>query len=237
MIPRMRFHARNVVLVWRALRDFATGFRAFHAIGPCVTVFGSARTPPSDAYYAVGRELGRRLAGLGFGVITGGGPGVMEAVNRGAHEAGGESIGCNIRLPLEQLPNPYVSRAVTCRQFFVRKVLLFRYSYAFVALPGGLGTLDELFEVLTLVQTRKIERFPIVLIGREYWTPLVALFQRMAERGTIDAADLDLLTITDEVDVAVDHISRHVGQGFGLVRLASRERRVEWRGAGVSPSA
>jgi len=238
MTRRLRRHARNVVLVTRALRDFLVGFRALRTVGPCVTVFGSARTPPSDPVYTLGRTLGRRLAARGFGVITGGGPGAMEAANRGAFEAGGESIGCNIRLPEEQRPNPYISRGLTCRQFFVRKVLLCRQSYAFVALPGGLGTLDELFEVLTLVQTRRIERFPIVLLGAEYWDPLLALMTRMAERGTIDAADLNLLTVTDDVDAAVEHIVRHVEQRFGVVNSRQADNRTRnWRGAGVASSA
>ena len=136
-----------------------------------MTVFGSARYPESHPYYAVARRLGAALVRLGFTVMTGGGPGLMEAANRGAREAGGRSVGCNIELPFEQAPNPYLDRSVTCRYFFVRKVLLFKYAYAFVALPGGFGTLDELTEALTLVQTGKVENYPIVLIGTEYWRP------------------------------------------------------------------
>ncbi len=172
---------REFWLVVRAFRDFIAGFRALHFVGPCVTVFGSARFPASHPYYALGREVGAAVTRVGFTVMTGGGPGLMEAANRGAREAGGRSVGCNIELPFEQAPNPYLDRSVTCRYFFVRKVLLFKYSYAFVALPGGLGTLDELAEALTLVQTGKIANFPIVLIGREYWQPFVDMLQPHGE--------------------------------------------------------
>ena len=187
---------RELWLVLRALRDFIAGFRALHFVGPCVTVFGSARYTASHPYYALGREVGAAVTRLGFTVMTGGGPGLMEAANLGAREAGGRSVGCNIELPFEQAPNKYLDRWVTCRYFFVRKVLLFKYSYAFVALPGGLGTLDELSEALTLVQTGKIANFPIVLIGREYWQPFVDMLSHMTIEGTVgpersEAADGD----------------------------------------------
>jgi uncharacterized protein (TIGR00730 family) len=209
---------RELWLVLRAVRDFITGFRALHFVGPCVTVFGSARCGEGHPYYEIGREAGRRIAMLGFTVMTGGGPGLMEAANRGAREAGGRSVGCNIRLPSEQLPNAYLDRSVTCRHFFVRKVLLFKYSYAFVALPGGLGTLDELFEALTLIQTGKVESFPVVLIGSSYWQPLVDLLQRMVIEHTIDARDLKLLLVTDDLDEAIAHLDRNARQHFGLRR-------------------
>jgi uncharacterized protein (TIGR00730 family) len=157
---------KELWLLLRALRDFIAGFRTLHFAGPCVTVFGSARYTASHPHYAVARDVGRSLAELGFTVMTGGGPGLMEAANRGAREANGRSVGCNIRLPREQGANEYLDRVVTCHYFFVRKVLLFKYSCAFVGLPGGLGTLDELFEALTLVQTGKIRSFPIVLAAR-----------------------------------------------------------------------
>jgi uncharacterized protein (TIGR00730 family) len=181
-----------------------------------VTVFGSARWGDGHPFYAIGMELGRRIAGLGFTVMTGGGPGLMEAANRGAREAGGRSVGCNVQLPNEQAPNPYLDRSVTCRRFFVRKVLLFKYSYAFVALPGGMGTMDELFEALTLIQTGKIRNFPVVLIGATYWKPLVATLQHMVMERTIDAKDLELLLVTDDLDLAAAHIDRHARQEFGL---------------------
>src|SRR4249919_3374075 len=160
---------KELRLVLRVAWEFILGFRTLHFVGPCVTVFGSARFDESHPYYALGREVGRGLARLGFTVMTGGGPGLMAAANRGAREAGGRSVGCNIKLPQEQAPNPFLDRWVLCRYFFVRKVLLFKYSYAFVGLPGGLGTLDELTEALTLVQTKTITNFPVVLIGAAYW--------------------------------------------------------------------
>jgi uncharacterized protein (TIGR00730 family) len=213
---------RELWLVLRAVREFIAGFRALHFVGPCVTVFGSARYTESHPYYALGREVGRSIAELGLTVMTGGGPGIMEAANRGAREAGGRSVGCNIELPGEQRPNPYLDRWVTCRYFFVRKVLLFKYSYAFVALPGGLGTLDELTEALTLIQTGKIADFPVVLIGRSYWRPFEQLLLHLAVEGTITREDLDLLLITDSVSEAQAHIRRHTTERFGLKPLPFR---------------
>jgi uncharacterized protein (TIGR00730 family) len=209
---------RELVLVLETVREFIAGFRALHFVGPCITVFGSARIGEGHPYYELGRALGGRIARLGFTVMTGGGPGLMEAANRGAREAGGRSIGCNIKLPAEQAPNPYLDRWVTCRRFFVRKVLLFKYSYAFVALPGGLGTLDELFEALTLIQTGKIRHFPVVLIGKHYWQPLADFLQRMVLERTVDAEDLQLLLITDDLDEALAYIDRNTVRQFGLVR-------------------
>ena len=200
----------------RTVRDFIAGFRALHFVGPCVTVFGSARYDESHPYYRLAREVGRGLARVGFTVMTGGGPGLMEAANRGAREAGGGSVGCNIVLPQEQAANPYLDRSVTCRYFFVRKVLLFKYSYAFVALPGGLGTLDELLEALTLIQTGKIANFPVVLLGTDYWRPLQSLLHHLALARTIAAKDLDLLLITDQVEAALDHIRLHAIEPSGL---------------------
>lgn len=214
--PHSRFQELRLLL--RAGRDFIRGFRALHFVGPCVTVFGSARFDEHHRYYAMAREVGGALVGLGFTVMTGGGPGVMEAANRGAREAGGRSVGCNIELPFEQEPNKYLDRWVTTRYFWVRKVLLVKYSYAFVVLPGGFGTLDELSEALTLIQTRKILQFPIVLMGRDYWTPFLAMCQTMVEAGTISAADLDLMLVTDSVPDAMAHIELHAVQTFGLVR-------------------
>lgn len=208
---------RELWLVLRTIIEFIAGFRALHFVGPCVTVFGSARIGEDDPYYAIARDLGRRIARLGFTVMTGGGPGLMEAANRGARDAGGRSVGCNIRLPAEQAPNRYLDRWVTCRHFFVRKVLLFKYSYAFVALPGGIGTMDELFEALTLIQTRKIEHFPVILIGRAYWRPLVEFLERMIVAGTIAAHDVELLHVTDNLDDAIAVLDR-TAEDFGLRR-------------------
>jgi uncharacterized protein (TIGR00730 family) len=213
-------HSRlqELLLLLRAGRDFVRGFRALHFVGPCVTVFGSARFDEHHRYYAMAREVGGALVGLGFTVMTGGGPGVMEGANRGAREAGGRSVGCNIELPFEQEPNKYLDRWVTTQYFWVRKVLLIKYSYAFVVLPGGFGTLDELTEALTLIQTRKILEFPIVLMGRDYWAPFMAMLQTMIEAGTISAADLDLMIVTDSVPDAMAHIEQHAVQHFGLKR-------------------
>jgi uncharacterized protein (TIGR00730 family) len=206
-------------LLWRAMRDFIKGFRVLHFGGPCVTVFGSARFGETHQYYPIAREVGRRISMLGFTVMTGGGPGLMEAANRGAYESGGRSIGCNIELPLEQEPNKYVYREVTCHYFFVRKVLLFKYSYAFVGLPGGFGTLDELAEALTLIQTGKIQNFPVVLIGTEYWAPFMAMLRQMVEQNAVSASDLDLLKVTDDLDEAMRHIEVHTIGSFGLQRI------------------
>jgi hypothetical protein len=212
---------REALLLGRALRDFIRGFRALHFVGPCVTIFGSARFGESHPYYAIARDVGRRVSRLGFTVMTGGGPGMMEAANRGARDAGGRSVGCNIELPFEQAPNPYLDRWITCHYFFVRKVLLFKYSYAFVVLPGGLGTLDELCEALTLIQTRKIRDFPVVLIGTEYWQPFIALLREMITMGAVGEHDLDLFKVTDDLDEAVQHLETHAVDRFGL-------RRVPW---------
>jgi uncharacterized protein (TIGR00730 family) len=213
---------KELLLVLRALRDFIDGFRILHFVGPCVTVFGSARYASTHPYYALAREVGAAVTRLGFTVMTGGGPGLMEAANRGAREAGGRSVGCNIALPHEQAPNRYLDRSVTCRHFFVRKVLLFKYSYAFVALPGGLGTLDELTEALTLIQTGKIEHFPIVLIGVDYWRDFQQMLARMAVEGTIAPADLALMLVTDDIAEAAAHIRRHAIEPFGLRRVVLR---------------
>src|SRR5437868_1931953 len=173
--PRTRFAEFCTLL--KVMRDFLRGFRALHFVGPCVTVFGSARIKPDDPHYELARKMGAAIARLGFTVMTGGGPGIMEAANKGAKEVGGMSVGCNIELPHEQKPNPYLDRWVTFRHFYVRKLMLVKYSYAFIALPGGFGTLDEIFEVITLIQTEKIVEFPVILMGREYWEPLLAFIR------------------------------------------------------------
>lgn len=191
----------------RIFAEFIRGFRALHFVGPCVTVFGSARFAAGHPYYEMGREVGKRIAKTGLTTMTGGGPGIMESANRGAREAGGRSIGCNIILPMEQQPNPYVDKFVEFKYFFVRKVMLVKYSYAFVVLPGGFGTMDELFEALTLVQTRKIENFPVVLMGESYWRPLLEFLQStMVAAKTISPEDINLLTVTDSPDVAIKAI-------------------------------
>ena len=215
--------------LWHAVQiftEFIRGFRSLHFVGPCVTVFGSARFPESHRYYAMGREVGARLARAGFTVMTGGGPGIMEAANRGAKEVGGRSIGCNIELPQEQRPNPYLDRWITFRHFFVRKVMLVKYSYAFVALPGGFGTLDEVFETATLIQTGKIQQFPLVLMGRDYWAPLLAFMRdRLAIERTIEPADAERFIVTDSAEEAVELITQTALNRFGLTYGAAPKRR------------
>lgn len=227
--PRAR--GAELLRVGRIAAEFIRGFRALHFVGPCVTVFGSARFPAGHEYYELAREMGRRIAELGFTTMTGGGPGVMEGANRGAREAGGRSIGCNIVLPMEQKENPYLDKFVTFRYFFVRKVMLVKYSYAFVVLPGGFGTLDEMFEALTLVQTGKIYQFPVVLMGRAYWKPMTDfLCKTLVERGTIDRKDVDLLTITDSPDEAQEALRRGMVAHEEAMRRAIKQRR--WLGEG-----
>ena len=193
---------------WRALRiqgEFVDGFDALARLGPAVTVFGSARTHEGDLEYAAARRLGAGLAGAGFTVITGGGPGIMEAANRGCQEAGGYSVGCSIELPHEQANNPYLDLDITFRYFFVRKTMFVKYAQGFVIFPGGFGTLDELFESVTLVQTGKIEHFPIVLFGSDYWRGLLDwLGTTVAGAENIGPDDLRLLRVTDDVDEACE---------------------------------
>jgi uncharacterized protein (TIGR00730 family) len=209
---------REFLLILRSLRDFIRGFRVLHFVGPCVTIFGSARFPESHPYYAIAREVGQRVSMLGFTVLTGGGPGLMEAANRGARDMGGRSVGCNIELPHEQAPNPYLDRWFSCHYFFVRKVLLFKYSYAFVVLPGGLGTLDELNEALTLIQTKKILHYPVVLMGATYWRGFLALLEDMVKAGTVSATDLKLFLVTDDLTEALEHIRKHAIEEFKLMK-------------------
>ncbi len=202
------------------------GFRSLHFVGPCVTVFGSARFAESHPYYALAREVGARLVRAGFTVMTGGGPGIMEAANRGAKDAGGRSVGCNIELPQEQKPNPYLDRWITFRHFFVRKLMLVKYSYAFIALPGGFGTLDEVFETATLIQTGKIEEFPLVLMGREFWRPLMAFVrERLVAEGTIAPGDAERILVTDSPAEAVESITDVAMRRFGLTYGARLRRR------------
>jgi uncharacterized protein (TIGR00730 family) len=207
--------------IFRIAREFFYGFRRLHFVGPCVTVFGSARFGEDHRYYALARALGRRLAEDGFTVMTGGGPGIMEAANRGAQEAGGRSIGCNIELPHEQRPNPYLDDFITFRYFFVRKVMLVKYSYAFVALPGGFGTLDEVFETATLIQTGKIQEFPLVLMGTDYWRPVLDfLHDRMVPAGTIASDDFARILTTDSPAEAAERILTAAVTRFGIEKRA-----------------
>lgn len=206
--------------------EFLKGIRALHFVGPCITVFGSARFKEGSVYYEQARELGKRITmDLGLTIMTGGGPGIMEAANRGAFESGGRSVGCNIQLPFEQKENPYMQKWVKIKYFFVRKVLLVKYSYAFVIMPGGVGTMDEFFETLTLIQTGVIHNFPLVVIGKEYYTPMISMLQKMADQGTISPKDMDLLKFTDDMDEAIEHIRLYLTANF---HIHKRRRPIWW---------
>jgi uncharacterized protein (TIGR00730 family) len=201
--------------VWRIFRimaEFVEGFETLSRFGSCVTIFGSARTPVDHPHYKLTVDVARAVSRGGFGVITGGGPGVMEAANRGAHEEGGASVGLNIQLPFEQSPNPYIKTMLSFKHFFVRKVMFLKYTSAVIVMPGGYGTLDEMFETLTLVQTRKTGAMPVVLMGKDYWAGLVDWLKNkmLGEAGYIDAADIPLMHITDDPEEAVRVIKEHV---------------------------
>lgn len=198
----------------RVFMQFIKGFRNLHFMGPCMTVFGSARFKEDHPYYIAAREFGKRIAEAGFTTMTGGGPGIMEAANRGAYESGGTSVGCNIQLPFEQHANPYVHKSITFEHFFVRKVLLTKYSYAFIIMPGGFGTMDEFFETVTLVQTKTVTQFPIVLFGKEFYKPLMEAIHDMAKQGTISEEDLNLVLVTDSIDEAMEHILNYVSTNY-----------------------
>ncbi|MCU0423134.1 MAG: TIGR00730 family Rossman fold protein [Bacteroidia bacterium] len=213
--PRSR--TRELRFVLKVCWEFIKGFQKLHFVGPCVTVFGSARFKEDHPYYIKAMEMGAALSKLGFTVMTGGGPGIMEAANRGAFEAGGRSVGCNIVLPHEQKENPFVQTSVEFKYFFVRKTLLVKYSYAFVIMPGGWGTMDEMFEALTLIQTGKIKEFPVVLFGKEYWKNLIELTEDMVTHKTVSAAEIkEYLLITDSVEEAANHVKKFAIDKFGL---------------------
>ena len=192
------------------------GFRAMHFLGPCITVFGSARFKEDHPYYELTRKASAEFAKLGFTIMTGGGPGLMEAANRGAKDAGGRSVGCNIELPHEQLPNPYLDKWVYLKHFFVRKVLLVKYSFAFVVMPGGFGTLDEYFEALTLIQTKTIRNFPIIIFCREYHQELIEHIELMRRKATIGNEDANIFLVTDDIQEAVDLIREKSIKAYGL---------------------
>jgi uncharacterized protein (TIGR00730 family) len=197
--------------IFRIMAEFVEAIEELSKIQHAVSIFGSARTLPGDPYYQKTEELARRLALKGFSVITGGGPGIMEAANKGAAEAGGKSVGMNIRLPYEQKPNPYANISIDYKYFFVRKVMFVKYAVAYVILPGGFGTMDELFEAMTLIQTKRIKCFPVILLGSEYWQGLISwLKDTMIRDGKINQEDLDLIQIFDEPEDAVKHIAKFV---------------------------
>ncbi len=193
----------------RIFRECRKGFRALRGVTPCVTVFGSARILPDDPYYVLAEEVGALAANRGISIMTGGGPGIMEAANKGAIQAGGRSIGCNIVLIKEQMPNPYLDTWLEFRYFFVRKLMLIRYSSAFIVFPGGFGTLDEVFETLTLIQTRKIKHFPVILVGIDYWQEMMFFIrEKLLSRGLIDPDDLNGVTVTDSPEAALTLIAK-----------------------------
>ena len=201
----------------RVFREMISGFRTLHFVGPCVTVFGSARIPEGHVFYEKGREVGAALANAGFTVMTGGGPGLMEAANRGAQEVGGQSVGCGIELPMEQGRNEYISTWKNFRYFFVRKVMLIKYSFGFVVLPGGLGTLDEVFETLTLIQTGKISGFPVVLVGSDFWDPILEFLRNnLVPGGYISEDDVARLVVTDDAEEAASLIHEIAIGQFGV---------------------
>ncbi|MBL4697423.1 MAG: TIGR00730 family Rossman fold protein [Phycisphaerales bacterium] len=204
--PRLRrqelYTAINIFI------EFIRGFRKLHFIGPCVTVFGSARFEEDNEYYQLAQAVGKKLAQAGYATMTGGGPGIMEAANRGARAGGGLSIGCNIELPMEQHPNPYLDLFVDFKYFFVRKVMLVKYSDAFVVMPGGLGTLDEIFETAVLIQTGKIERFPIIIMGKDFWEPMERFIEEsLIANKTVYPEVMDLFHMTDDPDEVVQIIA------------------------------
>lgn len=209
------------------LFEFIKGFRRLHIVGPCVTIFGSARFKEEHPYYKQTQEIAGRIAQLGFTIMTGGGPGIMEAANRGAKEVGGRSVGCNIVLPHEQSHNNYLDKWVNIKYFFVRKNLLIKYSYAFVVMPGGFGTLDEYFEALTLIQTKKLSGFPIIIFDKAFHQDIMAHIERMKNNETISSDDLDLCLFTDSVDEAIAYLQERSIKKFGL---APREERSWWLG-------
>lgn len=219
--PRSRW--KEFVFTLDVVKEFIKGFRVLHFVGPCITVFGSARFNEDHPYYQSAFEISKKLSDLGFTILTGGGPGIMEAANRGAYETGGISVGCNIKLPNEQQPNRFMHKWVTLKYFFIRKTLLIKYSYGFVVMPGGVGTLDELFETLTLIQTKVIKDFPVVLIGKEYYKDIDELLRKMAEAKTISPEDLQLILITDSLEEATEHILMYVRKNYSTLKTKSHK--------------
>jgi uncharacterized protein (TIGR00730 family) len=207
--------------------ELINGFRAMHFIGPCITIFGSARFKEDHPYYALTREAAAAFARLGFTILTGGGPGLMEAANRGAKDVNGRSVGCNIQLPVEQKPNPYLDKWIYMKHFFIRKILLVKYSFAFVVMPGGYGTLDEYFEALTLIQTHKIKDFPIIIFGKEYHKELLEHIEKMNKNATINSNDMHLFIVTDSIDEAVNLIIEKSIKKYGL-KPENKIKPVRW---------
>ena len=213
--PQSRWKELRFTL--QTLRELITGFRALHFLGPCITIFGSARFKEDHPYYDLTRKVAAEIAKLGFTILTGGGPGLMEAANRGAKDVNGRSVGCNIELPVEQKPNAYLDKWIYIKHFFVRKILLVKYSFAFVVMPGGYGTLDEFFEALTLIQTHKIKNFPIIIFGKEYHKALIGHIEEMQRNLTISANDTHLFLVTDSIEEAISLIIEKSIKQFNLM--------------------
>ena len=224
--PQSRW--RDFIYTINVWLEFIKGFRGLHFVGPCVTVFGSARFKEDHEYYEVTRRLAGEVAKLGFTIITGGGPGLMEAANRGAKDVGGRSVGCNIQLPEEQDPNPYLDKMVDFKYFFIRKTLLIKYSYAFIVMPGGFGTLDEFYEALTLVQTKKIKSFPIIIFCKEFYRHILEHNKLMLVNQTISPEDLNLFLVTDSIEEAIEFIQEKSIVGFNLKYETDKGPRAFW---------
>jgi uncharacterized protein (TIGR00730 family) len=214
--PLSRF--KNLIFSFKVQYAFIKAFHRMHFIGSCVTVFGSARFGPETLHYQNAEKIGAALAKLGFTVMTGGGSGIMEAANKGAYEAGGYSVGSNIVLPIEQKPNPYLHKWIYIPYFFIRKVILIKYSYAFIVMPGGIGTLDELFESLTLIQNKIIADFPVVIFDKTYHKELIRHIEIMSENESISPEDMHLLFVTDSIKDLITHIEKHSIKKFGLIK-------------------
>lgn len=201
--------------VFKIMGEFVEGYEKLAKIGPCVSIFGSARTTHDNPYYSLAERIAKRITDLGFGVITGGGPGIMEAANKGAHDNGGTSVGLNIELPFEQQSNPFIDKqnSIDFDYFFVRKVMFVKYAQGFVVMPGGFGTLDELFEAITLIQTKKVDKFPIILVGRNYWQGLYDWIKNtLADQGSISPEDLQLIELVDTEDEVVQILTNFYDQ-------------------------
>lgn len=214
---------KELAFALRTAYHLVRGFRTLHFVGPCVSVFGSARFKEDHPFYQNAYNLSRELSKLGLTIMTGGGPGIMEAANKGAHDNGGRSVGCAIQLPKEQVVNPYMDRWLEVKYFFVRKVLLLKYSYAFVVFPGGFGTMDELFETLTLIQTGMLNGFPVVVIGTEYYKDLIEMTDKMKSHSTISDGDEKLLLFTDDNDAALNHIATYISSNYRV-----KQKRKKW---------
>jgi uncharacterized protein (TIGR00730 family) len=223
--PQSRW--KNFLFTISTVTELIKGFRGLHFVGPCITVFGSARFTEDHEYYKKTQEAAGEFAKLGFTIITGGGPGLMEAANRGAREVGGKSVGCNIILPHEQKHNPYLDKWVEMKHFFTRKLLLVKYSYAFIVMPGGFGTLDEFYEALTLIQTKKIKNFPVIIFCKDFHEHLIAHTIKLKEAQTISEEDLDLLLFTDSIEEAVELIKEKCIKAYNL-KPADKIKPLRW---------